>query len=897
MTSDLHRVRVFLFPAIESQQDADRILSRLAWYLHPHAENLHSVHAAIPEPLLNNIRLSADLDPKITEYLPWLCKKVASQSPEELWTRITNGNTSRDVFFMWDVRSESDPQLPVAETIKAYQKHGGFYRIDPDRTRMEGSHLLWAGLNKFCDIPAIIEAQRERFKALAADVGQHERAYVFGTGPSFSEFVQDHDFSDGLTIIANSIVKNKEAVKILKPKIICAADPIYHAGASTYASAFRAELIDTLSTTGAWFVCPLRDYPIYNAAFPTDLRQKIVAIPFDAKNGPAIDLSEQFYLSPYPNVLTLGLLPLASTFARQINIVGCDGRRIVDDSFFWSHDKKVQFNDKMTDIQSAHPAFFNIDYNDYYMGHCKDLEYVLAAIEASGRTVKSLTPSLIPALATRCETTSGKRNPLACIAMIDPDAKDEWGHFLAYDKRIGGTVKRHNLDFALICRSELEVKYCPTSTDHFLPYLTINSWTIGNKGLAKSADVLTFAQELDRALEKLSAWYQGKSVCLFFYVGSVQAAEIIEHLLMYRPNVYAVVNLFWSYNFDQSDPEYRKSWQTMVLRQNKSNRISLLHSTEQIAEEFTADWGVSLPVLPHPSTTFSDDAAAKLVVKRATERTSRIFGENGVRVLFPGGARKEKGFVLSIDTCTLLAQKPGIRPILRTRLDKTSGPELQQAFARLNTSGIELIDSNLSDDEFVEMIAQSDIVVIPYHSEAFRRRTSGILVDSMLLGKPVIVLENTWLSDVVTKYGIGKSVAADPSAICDAVSEIIEQKEDFFRNIESAGHDYAKESSWLSLTATLVSITCLHFELPWPTKCLSEPMRDKSQQHAVSKSMASHHITTEELKTLALSARLLLEPDSKNAVMLNIWLNCVWDSGDTIDHARRVLEFSTNEVY
>ena len=40
-------------------------------------------------------------------------------------------------------------------------------------------------------------------------------------------------------------------------------------------------------------------------------------------------------------------MPLAATFADEVGILGCDGRPLQENTYFWAHNQKTQFNDKM----------------------------------------------------------------------------------------------------------------------------------------------------------------------------------------------------------------------------------------------------------------------------------------------------------------------------------------------------------------------------------------------------------------------------------------------------------------------------------------------------------------------------------------------------------------------
>jgi hypothetical protein len=85
-----------------------------------------------------------------------------------------------------------------------------------------------------------------------------------------------------------------------------------------------------------------------------------------------------------------------------VRIAGCDGRK-PNENYFWKHNADTQYSDNlMASAFAAHPAFFrDRDYSDYYAQHCREVEDLLAAGEQHGRTVESVTPSWIPALAAR----------------------------------------------------------------------------------------------------------------------------------------------------------------------------------------------------------------------------------------------------------------------------------------------------------------------------------------------------------------------------------------------------------------------------------------------------------------------------------------------------------------
>ena len=101
------------------------------------------------------------------------------------------------------------------------------------------------------------------------------------------------------------------------------------------------------------------------------------------------------------NILTFLMVPIATTFAKNVSLLGCDGRPITQDDYFWKHENSVQFNDKMEGIKRVHPAFFKIDYNDYYTQHCESLQQQIEFAEAHGFAFNCNAYSHIPALQKR----------------------------------------------------------------------------------------------------------------------------------------------------------------------------------------------------------------------------------------------------------------------------------------------------------------------------------------------------------------------------------------------------------------------------------------------------------------------------------------------------------------
>jgi len=120
-------------------------------------------------------------------------------------------------------------------------------------------------------------------------------------------------------------------------------------------------------------------------------------------------------------------------------------------------------------------------------------------------------------------------------------------------------------------------------------------------------------------------------------------------------------------------------------------------------------------------------------------------------VLFPGGARLEKGYALL----------PPIVERLRGRaaflvhagvVDAASDPIIQRAHRALLAAagpGLTIIEGNLTATAYAEMLARVDLMLLPYSAAAYGARSSGILAEALALGIPAVVPAGCWMAEMV----------------------------------------------------------------------------------------------------------------------------------------------------
>jgi len=391
---------ILYYPPFEDTAAYTDHYYRMIWYLHPILGQIKRIVLPFRGNQPGTLSMPDYLDPAITAFEPAFQGKLTHLDTSD-YAAFQQAAADADIVMVWRsdmTRADHIPDSPLSSIIRRKTA----WRIDHDSEQFAGSFYLYTTSNIGSQEREIAES-REKFAHLL-NYPFKQQGYIFGTGPNL-QMVSDFDFSQGTCIACNSMVTNRPLMEQLQPPVITIADAIFHAGCSSYAGEFRRHLLEAMDAFGSYLVVPMRDYRLYMANLPVRYQDRIIGIPFTKRSQPNLDLKKQFDVTTTSNIMTLFLLPLACTFFKTIGMAGFDGRPIEENDYFWKHDPQSQLPEKMNAIQRAHPRFFAIDYDEYYMEHVAVVETWLEAGKHQGHRFTNLTPSYIPALQ-RC---TGKR--------------------------------------------------------------------------------------------------------------------------------------------------------------------------------------------------------------------------------------------------------------------------------------------------------------------------------------------------------------------------------------------------------------------------------------------------------------------------------------------------------
>ncbi len=380
---------IVYYPAFEETEHLQQQIARACWYLSPIAPS--------------SVRMQSSLEPDrfVPEgYTPEV-ERFASELPEWLSVRpdpVTLRDLEKaDIVLLWKGTSALDA---LGSGIPQKLRKKGIMVFDVDHTdRMEGSRYIDISHRHPRNDAEIIANSKARFDELTREVAHLNDAYLFCSGPEVSRYT-NFRYADGINIICNSVINDAELLAAAPPHVQIFGDPIFHFGCSQYAHEFRQKLTETHEQYGYRCIVPMKYFNLFTFWQP-ELAASTMAVPFDVKLDINLDLEANFLLHTTDNILTFLMLPVGCTLANNVYLLGCDGRPLNQNDYFWKHNEKTQFVGQMNNIQEVHPSFFKLDYDEYYLRHCDNVQAYVETGERAGKHFQMLTPSHIPALRAR----------------------------------------------------------------------------------------------------------------------------------------------------------------------------------------------------------------------------------------------------------------------------------------------------------------------------------------------------------------------------------------------------------------------------------------------------------------------------------------------------------------
>ena len=171
------------------------------------------------------------------------------------------------------------------------------------------------------------------------------------------------------------------------------------------------------------------------------------------------------------------------------------------------------------------------------------------------------------------------------------------------------------------------------------------------------------------------------------------------------------------------------------------------------------------------------------------------------KVLFAGAARQDKGFTHVVDLLEYATKHQLDIPFLIqssaehfSKMDAATKADV----ARLNSvtyPHLEICKDTLAPAQFLAHFAGA-ICIQVYDPTDFADRISGVTLDALSAGSPILTLANTWMAKQVQRFNAGIVVdSTAPEAMIDALSDMIANYATYNQNAQQAGKILQQEHS------------------------------------------------------------------------------------------------------
>jgi len=185
-------------------------------------------------------------------------------------------------------------------------------------------------------------------------------------------------------------------------------------------------------------------------------------------------------------------------------------------------------------------------------------------------------------------------------------------------------------------------------------------------------------------------------------------------------------------------------------------------------------------------------------------------------LLFAGAARMDKGFSRIADLVDDLAHSQSTWPFwIQTSATHQAkhGTDILACIEQLKRSNypqLTLLSETLSPQDYRALFVGS-ISIQPYAEADFQDRVSGVTLDALTAGCPVVVTANTWLGRIVLEHNAGVTTSdLSPHGLRRAIEEIVNDYDAFSRRAFQAGLILQNQHSTAAMMQTIFHKERLH---------------------------------------------------------------------------------------
>ena len=332
--------------------------------------------------------------------------------------------------------------------------------------------------------------------------------------------------------------------------------------------------------------------------------------------------------------------------------------------------------------------------------------------------------------------------------IVDPNLRNVGGHYFEYDRAVAEGATANGYETVILAHRDVEPTIAAKVGAH--PVFTRDIWGLAGPGsrlaiaIGKLRDNFRFLVDLLGSIRRFGA-PPGTVIFVHTFIDrQLLAIAVLPVLLWFKRDVRYVYLLRYQPDFYQ-DPFSAFAFR-LIECLSRHRPIHLTTDSARLAEQLGRLSANPFHVLPIPHV--------------PPEQPDTASAERDDRTTFVslGNARDEKGIFEILAAIQLLHQRGQLGRMRFVLQCNDAAPDVRlaiDAFAAENIPNCELLFDKLESETYYKILWESDCVLLPYWRSIYFGRTSGVFMEALSAGKPVIATTDTWMSDQLAEHGAG----------------------------------------------------------------------------------------------------------------------------------------------
>jgi glycosyltransferase involved in cell wall biosynthesis len=208
-------------------------------------------------------------------------------------------------------------------------------------------------------------------------------------------------------------------------------------------------------------------------------------------------------------------------------------------------------------------------------------------------------------------------------------------------------------------------------------------------------------------------------------------------------------------------------------------RVMIAADNRGLADFYGKLAGFEIPDLPIPIRYPASGSASTAFTARRHSPAPESATPGRPHFVYLGEAREEKGIHLIYEALRRrLPELEGIRFTIQCGRPELLGDLLEEW--RRELPEVDFIGRNLTEAEYLSLLAGADAVLVPYQPGIYDVRTSHVFLEAVGAGKPVMITAGTWMDLELSRLGHTgvKAAVFSPDGVSDGLMALASQWRD-----------------------------------------------------------------------------------------------------------------------